>query len=403
MKIKFESLVKLIFLSITFIFFSKVCFSDYKEPSEDEATIGDQKFWYHPVQESLYYCIYVPVGYYISPRGVFRLLSVLAMGYRNYYEFYLHRKVFGKVDLGLLIFAVALIPLNLIYDILEDRMASSDSDITEIKTANTMGLHSIELELSGLAESNPLYDISKPLRNLGVSNIIFTSSQIDNEMHLLGGLTQIGESDKMLFDIKFPTLDFDNYYWIELSCNENSDCNTSSSIPLSVLSEEVINELVLFLNVNYSLLESISDFKRVKGVDFSVNERLVVVKIQRREPDTVSYSVCDTQAHSLQLKNNHLKFSNQTLVFEIKNRLFAKPEGWFTYILKLVVKQFEHIAFIWINDSFFERIFLGECGICHQAMVSGAILLANCDRHCFCTSCLNQWAQHGSGRCPYCR
>lgn len=362
--------------------------------------MGDQKFWYHSTQEALYYYIYVLVDYYISPRGAFRLLTILAMGYRNYYEFYLHR-VGDKLDLELLIFAFALFPINFIYDILEDRIASNDSDMAEIKTAKAMGLPSLELELSGLSESNSLYDITKPLRNLGVSNIIFTSSKIDNEMHLLGELTKIGKSGKIFFDIKFPTLDFDNYYWIELCCNTNSVCNTSSSIPLSVLSEEVLNELALFLSESYSLLDSTSDFERVKGIDFSVNEKFIVVKIQQREQDTVSYSICDTQTHTLRLKNNHLQFSNQTLVFELKKKS-VKPEGWFPYIIKLFAKQIEHFLFLYIIDEFFQRIFLGECGICHEPMVSGAMLLANCNRHFFCTLCLNLWAQKGSGRCPYC-
>ncbi len=394
--------MKLTFLSITIICLSEACLSD---SSEGEETVRDQEFWYHPTQEALYYYIYVAADYYISVRGVFRLLTTLALGYRNYYEFYLHRRTGDRLDIGLVLFAFAFIPINLIYDISEDSKTPSDINMNEIKTAKTMGLSSLELELAGLSESSALYNISKQLRNLGINKIVFTYSQIDNVMHLLGELTQVENNDKIFFDIRFSTLDSGNYYWVELCCNANVDCNTSSAIPLSVLSEEVLNKLAFPLNESNFSLDSTSDFEVVKGVDFSVNENFIVVKIQRRKANTdaAAYSICDTQTHTLQLKNNHLKFSNQTLVSEIKRRLSVKPEGWFPYIIKLFVKQFEHIAFLWITDSFFERIFLGECGICREAMTSGAITLASCYRHNFCTSCLKQWAQHGSGKCPYCQ
>ena len=403
MKKKLESWIKLIFLPVIFISFSEAYFSDYKELGEDEGTMRDKESWYHSVQDTFYHYMYLPIDYYISSRGVFRLLSILSIGYRNYYEFYLHRRVGDRIDRSLLIFALTLFPVNFIYDVLENRGTSSDSDMTEIKTDTIMGLPTFELEPSELLEDSALYNISRPLRNLGISKITFTSSKIDDEMHLLVELTKISRNDQIFFDIKFPALQSDIYYWIELCCNANTECDASVATPLSLLSEEVINELVLFLDGKHHSVYSKSDFERVKGIDFSVNENLVVVKIQQREQNTAAYAVCDIQAHTLQVKNSHLHFSNQTLVFELEKRLSVESEGWLSYLLKLAAKQAEHIAFFFINDLFFEQIFLGECGICHDAMMSGTTSLATCRRHVFCTSCLNKWVQMGTGKCPYCQ
>ncbi len=400
-------------LSLTIFCLSGFCFSDYQEPDESQVTIGGQSIWYDVVKESLCNYIYMPIDYYVGSRGVFRLVSILALGYRNYYEFYLHRRVGDKIDTCLLIVALALIPVNFIYDILEDRTASStlsNSNMKEIKISKTVGLTSFDLRLSGLLENSALYNISKPLHNLGVSNIKFTSSEVDNKMHLLIGLTKMGKLEEVFFDISFPTLDSDRYHWVELCCNENSHCNHYSSIPLSILSEEVINELVFLLDGNYGFAKSISDFKRVKGVDFSVNEMFVVVKVQQRESDIFSYVICDTQTHTLQLKNSRYSFSNKTLVYELiqklavqAEKLAVQAEGWFRYLMELILKQCEHIMFFAITDFFFEGYFLGECAICREAMIPGAVSPASCDIHYFCTSCLIEWAQYGAGMCPYCR
>ncbi|WOG25959.1 RING finger protein [Endozoicomonas sp. 8E] len=362
----------------------------------------DQNFWYHTFQESLYYYIYIPVDYYISPRGIFRLSSAIAMGYRNYYKFYLHRRADDRVARGLLRFSLAVIPVNIIYDVFEDRAAPGDSKIPKIKTDEINGSPVFKIEFSGLSKNSVLHNISKPLRSRGVKSITFTSSIIDDEIHILGDLTQTGKKNKIFFDISFPKLNSDSYYWLELCCNKYINCNTSSSTPLSVLSEEVVDELVFFLDGNYDPLVSKSNFNRAKGIDFSVNEDFVVAKIQQREYDIVSYSICNTQTDTLQIKSNQLHFSNQTLVLELKQKLSFQPEGWLAYTINLAFKQFEHIFLIALIDEFFEGFFLGECAICHKNMIAGKISMAGCHRHYFCTLCLRQWALLGSGRCPYC-
>lgn len=362
----------------------------------------DQNFWYHTFQESLYYYIYIPVDYYISPRGIFRLSSVLAMGYRNYYKFYLHRRADDRITRWLLRFSLAIIPANFIYDILEDRTASGDSDIPKIKTRKINGSPAFKIELSSLSKNSALQNISKPLLSRGVNSIIFTSSIIDDEIHILGELTQISKNDKIFFDIFFPKLNSDSYYWLELCCNKYIDCNIFSSTPLSVLSEEVVGELVIFLDGNYDFLASSSNFNRAKGIDFSISEEFVVAKIQRIESDIFSYSICNTQTDTLQIKSNQLNFSNETLVFEFKEKLSFQPEGCLAYTIKLAFKQLEHIFLIMTIDALFEDFFLGECAICHKNMIVGKVSMAGCHRHYFCTLCLRQWAQHGSGRCPYC-
>ncbi|WP_252177011.1 RING finger domain-containing protein [Endozoicomonas sp. 4G] len=402
MKSKFKVLVRLIFLSITLSFCSEVCSSGYEEPDESEVTTEYQKLW-----------SYVPVDYYMGRRGVLRLTLILTIGFLDGYHFYLNRAFADKISHGFSKLLFLLMPLNFGIDLSEELTTSSNNDIAEIKVA--MGLPFLELKLWALSENSTLYNISKPLFNLGVSSIVFTSSQIDDEIHLLGELKKIGESDKVLFDISFPELDPGSYHWVELCCNKDAGCNTSSSVPLSVLSEEVVNELAVFLNGSDGFLESTSHFKRVKGIDFSVSEEFVVAKIKQEGSNIVSYSICDTQTHTLQLKNSHLRFSNQMLVFELEKRLSVIPEGWFQYIIKLFFKPFEYktirlfgkqleyFVFALMVENFFGRMFPMQCGICHESVSAATVSLASCSTHYFCNACLKRWARRrGSRICPYC-
>ena len=396
-------LMKIALMFVILSCFLETSFSDDKAPEAYETAQQYLDFEYHYSASALYNSLYSVKDYYVSTRGIFRLLTILAMGYRNYYEYYQHRPVGDKIDSILLIFSLVLMPVNFIYDVFENTMRIDDGDVIKFKS-QAIAPPSFELELSSSLEYSALYNISDPLREFGVRGVTFISSRIDNEEHLLGKLELLENDDQIFFDIKFSSLDYGSYYWIELCCNKKSDCNISNGIPLSVLSEDVFHILkTLLARKNFFEVSSV-DFKITKGIDFSVNERFIVVKFKKREYNsTATYSICDTNDHTLQLKTNHFNYSNQTLISEINKKLFSDSGGWFLYLLKLAAKQFEHGVFFWINDSIFEQLFLGECGICHEAMVSGAISIASCCRHFFCTSCLKQWKQSGSGRCPFCR
>ncbi|WP_252177010.1 RING finger protein [Endozoicomonas sp. 4G] len=397
MKSKFAVLVRLIFLSITLSFCSEVCSSGYEEPDESEVTTEYQNLW-----------SYALVDYYMGHRGVLRLTQILAIGCVDYYRFYFNLAVVDKISIASSIFFYLLIPVDISIDLSEDLTISSNNDIAEIiaeiKVAKATESPFLKLELSGLSENSALYNISKPLLNLGVSSVVFASSQIDDEMHILGELKKIGESNKTLFDISFPALEPGSYHWVELCCNKDVGCNTSSSVPLSVLSEEVVNKLAVFLNGTNHFMESTIKFKRIKGIDFSVSEEFVVAKIKQGESDIVSYSICDTQTHTLKIKTSHLRFSNQTLIFELGKRLSVMPEGWFQYITKLFFKPFEHAVFVFMVEIFFGRMFPIECGICYEFVSPATMSLASCWKHYFCNSCLKNWAQQrGSRICPFCR
>lgn len=400
--------IKLVFLFVILNCFLEISFSDYKESDTAESyqqylNLGNNYFY-----RVLHDVLHDVKDYYISPRGGFRLLIMLAMGYRNYYLHCLHGQVHDRIDNKIINFSLALILMNFVYDILESAIGIDAGDIIETEF-RFMERPLFELILPGSLEGSILFNVLKPLHDFGVRRISFVSYKIENETYLSGRLTLQENNDWRFFDIKFPAFDFGNYYWVELccdkSCEKRADCNISNGVPLSVLSEEVIHTLSLLLAENYFSGISATDFRRDKGIDFSVNEEFVVARIKQREYDNAAvYSICDGKDYILQLKSNHFDYSNQTLIAELQEKVFNEvPDGWFMYLLKLAAKQFEHFIFFAINDLFFEHMFLGECAICNEVMVLGSVTVASCSRHYFCTSCLNEWKQKGSGRCPFCQ
>ena len=407
MNSKLESKIKLIALFVILFCSVEVSFSDYKKSNlhVDEAIEEGRILELDYFQGTFYYFVSTLEGYYMTLRGAIRFMAILTIGYRDYYVFSLHRQVNGKVDNALIMFTLSLVLVNFIYDVSDDGVSRNEGDAIEINTENIIQLPALKLDsLDSLEENSTLYNILKPLRDFGVNSITFLPSQIDNEIHLLGRLTLSNRKEQVFFDIIFCNLNIDRYYWVEFCCNRNANCNIFGADPVSVLSEEVINELSIFIDEKSSFMVSVVDFKKVKGVDYSVNEKLTVVKIrQSKSGDKNTYVMCDTNANRVKLKSNNLNFSNQTLALELKEELFIESDDWMAYLLKIIFKQIEHSSFLEISHTFFKRMLLGECGICRDLMTSVSISLADCNRHYFCSLCLTQWKLQGSGRCPYCR
>ncbi len=414
-------------LFFVFSCYSELIFSE-QEIVLNKTTIQHEQPLYSFVPEWLTLSVSALYDYYVSPKGVIRLLTALFLGVNSYYIDYLKYGDPDKIQLASVAAFILLIPINFVYDVFDGEKSHIDNVISEdisnsvygmtpgSKEINSTGLTYFKLHISSFSELSGFHDMLKPLRQLDVIEIKFFSSRIDNEQHLFGEIIQAENNDKIIFDIKLSGLDVESY-WIELHCADTNIFNDPTKVVLSVFSEEVINALEKILNGDdYFKQQSIANFHRLKGIDFSYNENLIVVKIKQQEGGGSLYSVCDANTHSLHVQQSDQASSNVTLFSELTKRMLttSEPESWLIYITKLFFKQVESILFVLVVNDFFQWFFsvmspistesMAEmCSICLGSMAGHRVAFAKCGRHLFCAACLTSYYKRGDKRCPNCR
>ncbi len=361
-KSKYKRVACLLFF--IFSYYSELCFPEQDVSTQEvmllrKTTLQHEEALSYSMQEWLCYFISVLNDYYTGPRVLYREISILSALSAVFYIGVLNR---NPIISG---FYICKLPTygslvgSLIYDIVDQMYNPVASNIPEINLVNKAEKTYFELEVVSLPEQSVLYTILNPLRELGVTKIKLTTARIDNEQHLLGMVIKSKADRQIAFDITLSMSNAD-YYFIEFHCVDDTDFNDPSRIPLSVFSEELINALAMMLRDDNDFCEgSVNLNQRIKGIDYSVGKDIAVTKIKQIAPISI-YSICSKRPNGMKLQQSYQDFSNHTLSLELTKRMSIEPEGWVMFSLKLVFKQFEHLATIELSLMFFKWLFLSN-------------------------------------------
>ena len=336
------------------------------------------------------------VTYYENQSLYLRGFGLIVMIFREYMLHFRHLNVESKLNVALEFTVVAShLPL-LIYDAYVDWV---DWDVTEnnnvLRYINKDGLISFEFPYE-LLSSNHLYH--KLSHQLDMEIFQITIATIDDQFYAIVKYRKGNTIERKAINLIF-NYNFHGVYFVELSCIEGHDHDEQELLPLSIFSEEVINQI--FILINGVVADNIFNESFVIGEHFSANKEMFIRRLEAYPNSTNTFSTCIKSTKKIFILEKQLNNSKDALIEEVLTKLDNNEYGWLSYVSWLFFKQLEHIFSTQLVITSSQYIFSGNCAICLGHM-SLSIDVAGCGKHWFCTVCLLKNIRQGNKRCPLC-